>query len=364
MPSSSYKLAVLPGDGIGPEVVAEAVKVLQALAKRYDWQLDLQYGLIGGAAIEQHGVPFPEETKALAQSADAVLLGAVGTPKYDTIEPERRPEQGLLAIRKALGLYANLRPVTIFPSLADASALKREVLEGVDMLVVRELTGGLYFGQPKHRDANEAVDTMRYTRPEIERIARLAFESAQQRRKQLCSVDKANVLATSQLWREVVETVAKDYPDVSLSHMYVDNAAMQLVRQPAQFDVMLTENTFGDILSDEASMLTGSLGMLASASLGENGKALYEPSHGSAPDIAGQSKANPIATLLSVQLMLETTFKQPQAAIALKEAIADTLDSGYRTADLADASTPEHKILSTTAMGQHITDKLLALASA
>lgn len=354
--SQAFHLAVLAGDGIGPEVVAQALRVLKLLCKQAHIELKLSEGLLGACAIEKEGVPFPEATQALVLEADAVLLGAVGDPRYDNIEPALRPEQGLLQIRKAMGLHANLRPVTLFAPLAHASALKPEVLEGVDMLVVRELTGGLYFGQPKHRDANRAVDTLVYERYEIERIAKLGFALAQQRpRKQLCSVDKANVLASSQLWREVVEAVHADYPDVQLSHMYVDNAAMQLVRQPAQFDVMLTENTFGDILSDEASMLTGSLGMLASASLGDNNRALYEPSHGSAPDIAGQNKANPLATVLSVQLLLETSMKQPVLAQRLKQAIEATLEAGWRTADIADAKTPASHILSTVAMG----DKLL-----
>lgn len=361
----SLNLLVLPGDGIGPEVVAEGLKVLRAFCQRFNITLTLTEGDLGGVAVDRHGVPFPDSTRQAALAADAVLLGAVGGPKYDTLPPHLRPEQGLLQIRKAMGLYANLRPVKLFAPLLGASSLKPEVLEGVDLLVVRELTGGLYFGTPKEQHADWAVDTMTYTRAEIERIARLGFELAQARparngKKTLCSVDKANVLATSRLWREVVEGLAPSYPEVTVEHQYVDNAAMQLLLRPAQYNVLLTENTFGDILSDEASMLTGSLGMLASASLGQdehgNSKALYEPSHGSAPDIAGQNKANPIATILSVKLLIETTLGMPQQAALIDEAIELVLEAGTRTADIAGAGC---NIVSTTEMGDLIAQHLL-----
>jgi 3-isopropylmalate dehydrogenase len=357
------RLLLLAGDGIGPEVTAQAVRVLQYLSERFTFPLTIEEGLIGGVAYDAHGHPFPEATVEKAKACDVVLLGAVGHPKYDMLEPASlRPEQGLLQIRKTLGLYANLRPVKLFSCLKQASTLKPEVLEGVDMLVVRELTGGLYFGQPKERTADKAIDTLVYERHEIERIARLAFELARQRRKAVCSVDKANVLVSSQLWRDVVNAVHQDYPEVALTHQYVDNTAMQLIRQPAQYDVLLTENTFGDILSDEASMLTGSLGMLASASIGVEGKALYEPSHGSAPDIAGQDKANPIATLLSVVLMLQSSLNQPKGAQQLEAAIEFVLKTGWRTADLAEASTPPEKILGCSGMGDKVLEALKAMA--
>jgi 3-isopropylmalate dehydrogenase len=337
--SAVFKLAVLPGDGIGPEVIEAALTVFKELADKFQIKIALNYGLIGASALRESGCPLPAETLALAQASDAVLLGAVGHPEFDQIEPHLRPEQGLLQIRKGLGLFANLRPVKIFESMKNASTLKPEILTDIDMLVVRELTGGLYFGEPKWiaEDRQSALDSMVYQRYEIERIARLAFTLAMQRRKKVTSVDKANVLATSRLWREVVEAVHQDFPEVTLEHQYVDNAAMQLITRPNQYDVMLTENTFGDILSDEASMLTGSLGMLPSASLGEGGIALYEPSHGSAPDIAGQDKANPIATLLSLHAMLEMSLKQPDAAATLMRAIELTLNQNIRTPDIAQA---------------------------
>lgn len=349
------RIAVLPGDGIGPEVVRQGLKVLEAFAQRFGLAYLVGEGPIGGAAIDKHGVPLPPATLALAQDSHAVLLGAVGAPQYDTLDPAIRPERGLLQIRKALDLYANLRPVTLYPALLHTSTLKPEVLEGVDLLVVRELTGGLYFGEPKHRDQQHAVDTLAYHRNEIERIAHTAFQMAQQRRGQVCSVDKANVLVSSQLWREVVETVARQYPNVTLTHQYVDNAAMQLIRNPRQYDVLLTENTFGDILSDEASMLCGSLGMLASASLGTRGIALYEPSHGSAPDIAGQDKANPIATVLSIKLLLSTTAGMPEQAQAIDQAINQVLSQGYRTADIAESGST---VIGCNAMGDKLAEAL------
>jgi 3-isopropylmalate dehydrogenase len=352
------KIAVLPGDGIGPEVVAQGIKVLKAFEQKFGASFELEYAPIGGAGIESDGVPLPEKTLKLAQEADAVFMGSVGDFKYDTLDPKLRPEQGLLQIRKAMELYANLRPVKAYRALLYASTLKPEVLDGIDIMVVRELTGGLYFGQPKGREADRAVDTMVYTRSEIERIARVAFELARKRRKSVCSVDKANVLATSQLWRDVVEQVAKDYPDVALSHMYVDNAAMQLILNPKQFDVLLTENTFGDILSDEASMLTGSLGMLSSASLGVGNKALYEPSHGSAPQLAGLDKANPIATLMSLAMMLDLSFGFTQEAAQIETAIVQVLESGVRTEDIAES---QSTVVGTEEMGDRIASALLKL---
>jgi 3-isopropylmalate dehydrogenase len=356
--TKTYRLAVLPGDGIGPEVIAQGLRVLQAVGNSLGIAFEQTQGLIGGCAVDQTGTPLPPQTLALAQQSDAVLLGAVGGPQYDALPAEQRPEKGLLGIRKALGLYANLRPVCAYPALLNTSALKPEVLSGVDLMVVRELTGGLYFGEPRYRDADKAVDTLVYTRQEIERIAHQAFALARLRRAHLTSVDKANVLASSQLWREVVTQIAQQYPDVTLSHMLVDNAAMQLIRAPKAFDVLLTENMFGDILSDEASMLTGSLGMLPSASLGTSGISLYEPSHGSAPDIAGQDKANPIATILSVAMMLELSFDQPQAAQWIRQAVSQVLDQGLRTADIAENQTS----LGTKAMGDAILSALPALA--
>lgn len=367
MNAQQHTIAVLPGDGIGPEVVAEGIKVLKAFEKKFNVSFALNYAPIGGAGIESDGVPLPENTLKIAQAADAVFLGSVGDFKYDTLDPKIRPEQGLLQIRKAMGLYANLRPVTGYRCLEHVSTLKPEVIAGIDMMVVRELTGGLYFGQPKGREGHGAdekgFDTLVYSRFEIERIALVAFELAMSRRKQLCSVDKANVLASSQLWREVVMEVAQSYPDVEVSHMYVDNAAMQLVLKPSQFDVMLTENTFGDILSDEASMLTGSLGMLPSASLGAekaNGRrqALYEPCHGSAPQLAGQNKVNPIAQILSLAMMLEYSFGYQKEAAQIAQAVEQVLNAGYRTFDImGEGST----LLGTAELGDKIAEALLAL---
>ncbi|HEX4926511.1 MAG TPA: 3-isopropylmalate dehydrogenase [Burkholderiales bacterium] len=333
------KVAVLPGDGIGPEIVAQARRVLDAL------RLPIEYAeaLVGGAAYAAHGEPLPADTLQKAKAADAVLFGAVGDPRYDALPRAKRPEQAILGLRKALGLFANLRPAQVYPALADASALKSEVVAGLDILIVRELTGDIYFGEPKgiqQRDGErEGFDTMRYRESEIRRIARVAFDAARQRRRRVCSVDKANVLETSQLWREVVTQEAKTYPDIELSHMYVDNCAMQLVRHPKQFDVIVTGNLFGDILSDEASMLTGSIGMLPSASLDAQGKGLYEPIHGSAPDIAGRGVANPLATILSAAMMLRYSLKQPAAAGRIETAVARVLGEGLRTADIHAAGT-------------------------
>jgi 3-isopropylmalate dehydrogenase len=358
----SFRICLLPGDGIGPEITNEAVKVMQAIGELEDVAFDFHEALLGGIAIDRTGSPLPQGTLAEAHAADAVLLAAIGGPKWDTTDPTKpRPEQGLLGIRKELGLFANLRPVKIFAPLADASSLKPEALADVDMLIVRELTGGLYFGaRSRESDApgaatgggagRRAYDTMDYREYEIERIARVAFEAARGRGGKLHSVDKANVLESSRLWREVVHEVAADYPDVELLDQLVDNTAMQLVRAPAQFDVIVTENMFGDILSDEASMLTGSLGMLASASLG-TGTALYEPSHGSAPDIAGKGVANPLATLLSVELMFRHSLDMHDAADRLSAAIGAVLDEGYRTRDIADAATTADRIVGTVEMG-------------
>jgi 3-isopropylmalate dehydrogenase len=332
------KIAVLPGDGIGPEIVAQAVKVLQALSSD-GIKIEMEDAPIGGAGYDAAGDPLPAATLKLAQDADAVLLGAVGGWKYDALPRPMRPEQGLLRIRKELNLFANLRPALLYPELADASSLKPEVVSGLDIMIVRELTGDIYFGQPRgiHINANgerEGFNTMRYSESEIRRIAHVAFGIAGKRNRKVCSVDKANVLETTELWRLVMIEVAKDYPDVELSHMYVDNAAMQLVRAPKQFDVIVTGNIFGDILSDEASMLTGSIGMLPSASLDSNNKGMYEPSHGSAPDIAGQNIANPLATILSAAMMMRYTFNQEETAERIEGAVKQVLANGLRTADI------------------------------
>ncbi|MHB1678304.1 MAG: 3-isopropylmalate dehydrogenase [Sulfuriferula sp.] len=337
------KIAVLPGDGIGPEVIEQAVKVLQTLSGD-GMKMDLEYGAIGGAGYDAGGDPLPEATLVLARAADAVLLGAVGGYQYDTLPRPMRPEQGLLRIRKELNLFANLRPAQLYPELADASTLKPEVVSGLDLMIVRELTGDLYFGQPRgiHVNANgerEGYNTMRYAESEVRRVAHIGFQIAMKRSKKLCSVEKANVLETSELWREVVIETARQYPEVELSHMYVDNAAMQLVRNPKQFDVILTGNIFGDILSDEASMLTGSIGMLGSASLDENRKGMYEPIHGSAPDIAGQDLANPLATILSAAMMLRYTFGYDAVADRIENAVKTVIAQGLRTADIYTAGT-------------------------
>jgi 3-isopropylmalate dehydrogenase len=332
------KIAVLPGDGIGPEIVAEAVKVLKALA-RDGLKPEFQHAPVGGAAYDAAGDPLPEATLKAAKAAEAIVFGAVGGPRYDSLPRAKRPEQALLRLRKELNLFANLRPATVFPELADASTLRPEVLAGLDILILRELTGDIYFGQPRgirplEGGGREGYDTMRYSDAEIRRIAHAGFRVALKRRGKLCSVDKANVLETSQLWREVVTEVGREYPAVELSHMYVDNAAMQLLRDPRQFDVIVTGNMFGDILSDEASMLTGSIGMLPSASLDENDKGLYEPIHGSAPDIAGKDLANPLATVLSVAMMLRYSFANEDAAARIESAVRKVLARGYRTADI------------------------------
>lgn len=329
------KIAVLPGDGIGPEIVAQAVIVLKAL----NLDLEMTEAPIGGAGYEAAGDPLPDATLKLAKEADAVLLGAVGDWKYDKLERHLRPERGLLRIRKELNLFANLRPALLYPELADASTLKPEVVSGLDLMIIRELTGDIYFGQPRgistlENGEREGINTMRYNESEIRRIGRVAFDIAMKRNKKVCSVDKANVLETTELWRQVMIELSSEYPEVELSHMYVDNAAMQLVRAPKQFDVMVTGNIFGDILSDEASMLTGSIGMLPSASLDANNKGMYEPSHGSAPDIAGKDIANPLATILSAAMMLRYTFNDEANALKVENAVKKALAQGYRTADI------------------------------
>ena len=333
------KICVLPGDGIGPEITAQAVRVLNAL----DLKFEMEEALLGGCAVDATGNPYPEATQKLARQADAVLLGAVGGPQWDALPREQRPERGLLGIRKDLNLFAKLRPAILYPELANASTLKAEVVAGLDILIVRELTGDIYFGQPRgvREENGERVgfNTMVYSESEIRRIGHVAFQAAQKRNKKLCSVDKMNVLECTQLWRDIMIEVAKDYPDVELSHMLVDNAAMQLVKAPKQFDVMVTGNMFGDILSDEASMLTGSIGMLPSASLDDKNKGLYEPSHGSAPDIAGQGVANPLATILSAAMMLRYTFGLEEQALRIESAVKKVLAQGYRTGDIYERGT-------------------------
>lgn len=349
---SKKNILILPGDYIGPEIMAEAVKlleVLQAEGEAIKWS----FGHLGGAAYDAEGHPYPPSTQKAAREADAILMGAVGGPKYDSLPRAVRPEQGILGIRKDLGLFANLRPALAYEELAAASSFRPEIIAGLDILILRELTGDIYFGQPRGRRINaegaeEGYDTMHYSVPEIERIAHVAFQAARKRSKRLYSVDKENVLETSRLWREVMIRVGKDYPDVALSHMYVDNAAMQLVKNPKQFDVIVTGNIFGDILSDEASMLAGSIGMLPSASLDANNKGLYEPIHGSAPDIAGQGKANPLATILSVGMMFKYTFDRADIAERIDDAVRKVLRAGYRTGDIAQ---PGEKAIGTAAMG-------------
>jgi len=352
---STYKIAVLPGDGIGPEVIAEAVRVLRAVAKTCGASFEFEQALVGGAAIDATGRPLPPETLKLCQSSHAILFGSVGGPRWDKLPQEQRAERGLLALRKELDLYANLRPATCFPMLIDASPLKRSVVEGTDIMVIRELTGGLYFGEPRGRTAlagggERGVNTMVYTTAEIERVARVGFDVARKRRRRLASVDKANVLAVSQLWREVVSAVARDYPDVTLEHVLVDNCAMALVHKPTRFDTIVTENTFGDILSDEAAILAGSMGMLPSASIGGR-VGLYEPVHGTAPDIAGQGIANPIAAVLSAAMLLRYSLNMGPQADRIEAAVRTVLEQGHRTRDIA---TPGDKVLGTTAMGDLI----------
>ena len=361
--TKQYDICLLPGDGIGPEIIAEGVKVLNAVGAKYDTRFDCKESLIGGAAIDAEGEPLPAATLEAAKAADAVLLAAVGGPKWDTTDPGApRPEAGLLGIRKGLGLYTNLRPVQIFDALAGASTLKPEVIEGVDLMIVRELTGGLYFGKRERfydeegagtdgAKGQRAYDTLEYREYEVERIARQAFEAARKRRGKVTSVDKANVLETSRMWREIVHRIGEqEYPDVQIEDLLVDNTAMQLINRPADFDVVVTENMFGDILSDEAAQITGSLGMLASASLGDS-TALYEPSHGSAPDIAGKGIANPLAQILSVEMMLRYSFGMNEAADDIRRAVTEVLDEGWRTGDLKDAATPADKVVGCAGMG-------------
>jgi 3-isopropylmalate dehydrogenase len=352
----THKILILPGDGIGPEIVTEAVKLLDTLRQSGDLAVELEHAEVGGAGVDAKGSPLPEETLGLARDADAILLGAVGGPKWDSVERSLRPEQGLLRLRAALGVFANLRPALAYPPLAAASTLKAEVVSGLDLMIVRELTGGIYFGEPRglrtlDGGERQGFNTLVYSESEIERICRVAFELAMKRGRKVCSVDKSNVLDVSVLWREVAERVGGDYPEVALSHMYVDNAAMQLVREPLQFDVMVTGNMFGDILSDLASMLTGSIGMLPSASMDATGKGLYEPVHGSAPDIAGQSAANPLATILSVAMMLRYTLGAGELAQRIETAVASVLEQGLRTRDI---ESPGTRVVSTTEMGDAV----------
>ena len=343
MSSNVANVLVLPGDGIGPEIVTPTVEVLNRLCAKSDLALELEEGLLGGAAIDVTGAPLPDATLSAARAADAVLMGSIGGPKWDQIERELRPERGLLRLRSELGLFANLRPAILFPELADASTLRPEVVAGLDILIIRELTGGIYFGEPRGIDTTSTgerrgFNTLVYSESEIERIVRVACESARKRDGRVCSVDKANVLEVSELWREVASRVGEDYPDIEMTHMYVDNAAMQLVRDPKQFDVIVTGNMFGDILSDLASMLTGSIGMLPSASLDKDGKGLYEPIHGSAPDIAGENKANPLATILSCAMMLRYSLDRPDLADQVERAVSSVLGGGLRTADIVGAA--------------------------
>jgi 3-isopropylmalate dehydrogenase len=352
----SRNVLLLPGDGIGPEIVAEAEKVLHKINDNFRLNLEFETALVGGAAIDEHDTPLPDATLTKARAADAIILGAVGGPKWDGRPMASRPEKGLLGLRSGLELFANLRPAILYPQLASASSLKPEVVSGLDIMIVRELTGGIYFGQPRgvrklESGERQGYNTYAYTESEIRRIGRVAFEAAQQRGKKLCSVDKANVLEVTVLWREVMEDLRREYPDVELSHMYVDNAAMQLVRAPKQFDVIVTGNMFGDILSDEAAMLTGSIGMLPSASLNSENKGMYEPCHGSAPDIAGQGIANPLATIFSVAMMLRYSLNELKAANAIEAAVSKVLDQGLRTADIMSA---EGRRVSTREMGEAV----------
>ena len=353
-------ICLLPGDGIGPEIVAEAVKVLRAVEKKFGHSFTMTEALLGGAAIDAVGVPLPDATVEACKAADAVFLGAVGGPKWDTIDPAIRPERGLLGIRKALGLFANLRPATLFPELAGACLLRPDIsAKGLDLIVVRELTGGIYFGQPAGTEVRDGLrtgfNTMIYNEEEIARIGRVAFSTARKRRKKVCSVDKANVLAVSRVWREVMIEVGKEFPDVELTHLYVDNAAMQLVRDPSQFDVIVTENLFGDILSDEASQITGSIGMIPSSSMGDGTNGLYEPIHGSAPDIAGQDKANPIGTILATAMMLRYSFDMAAEADAIERAVDKTLRSGFRCGDIMQENC---QLVGCKAMGAEIRSRI------
>jgi len=357
---TTYEIYVLPGDGIGPEVMTPAEAVMHAAASKAGCTLNVSHGLVGGVAIDASGTPLPEETLNAAQAADAVLLGGVGGPQWDDLPMQSRPEKGLLGLRQGLGLFANLRPALLFAPLAQASSLKPELVADLDILIIRELTGGIYFGEPRGIEIRDnervGVNSLVYAEHEIQRIAKVGFELAQKRNGRLCSVDKANVLEVSQLWREVVDSLSKDYADVELSHMYVDNAGMQLVREPKQFDVLVTGNMFGDILSDVAAMLTGSLGMLPSASLAASGAGLYEPVHGTAPDIAGQDKANPLATILSVAMMYRYSLDQADAAQAIEDAVADVLAAGYRTQDIFSGG--QDILVGTVEMGERVLARL------
>ncbi|MFV0478538.1 MAG: 3-isopropylmalate dehydrogenase [Parahaliea sp.] len=352
----SKKILALPGDHIGPEVMTEGIRVLQQVDSHFQLDLSIEQALVGGAALDKTGVPLPEATLAAARESDAILLGAVGGPEWDNVKRHLRPERGLLGLRSELALFGNLRPAILYPQLADASSLKPELVAGLDILIVRELTGGIYFGEPRgirtlDNGERQGYNTYVYSESEIRRIAHLAFRLAQARNRRVCSVDKSNVLEVTVLWREVMEDVAGDYPDIELSHLYVDNAAMQLVRAPKQFDVMVTGNMFGDILSDAAAMLTGSIGMLPSASLDQQGRGMYEPCHGSAPDISGQGMANPLAMILSVAMMLRYTFARADAAEAIEQAVSAVLDEGLRTADIYSAGTTK---VSTREMGDAV----------
>lgn len=356
----SHRVLVLPGDGIGPEVMNETIAVIEQVNAALGIDMTLDHALLGGAAIDATGVPYPDETAAKARQADAIILGAVGGPKWDGLDRSIRPEKGLLGIRSDLQLFGNLRPAILYPQLAQASSLKPDLVAGLDLLIVRELTGGIYFGQPRGFDSTEdgqrrGFNTYVYTESEIKRVAHLAFDLARKRDRRVCSVDKANVLEATMLWREVMNEVAKEYPDVELSHMYVDNAAMQLIRAPKQFDVMVTGNMFGDILSDAAAMLTGSIGMLPSASLDQAGRGMYEPCHGSAPDIAGQGIANPLATILSAAMMYRYSLNEPTAADAIEQAVGRVLDQGIRTGDIAAGDEPK---VSTSEMGNAVREAL------
>lgn len=350
------RILVLGGDGIGPEIVEEALKLIRTLMSRGELQVQVEYGCFGGAAIDEVGVPLPDQTLAAARAVDGVLLGAIGGPKWERMERKLRPETGLLRLRAALGVFANLRPAVLYHQLVSASTLKPEIVSGLDLMIVRELTGGIYFGSPRgirrtDQGEREAINTLVYRESEITRICRVAFDIATQRKRRVCSVDKANVLEVSQLWREVAEEVSKDYPDVALTHMYIDNAAMQLVRAPKQFDVIVTSNLFGDILSDEAAMLTGSIGMLPSASLDAFGKGIYEPVHGSAPDIAGKQVANPLAAILSTAMMLRYSLGYPGLADRIERAVGQVLESGLRTPDIAS---PDSRVVGTAEMGNAV----------
>ena len=356
----NLKVLLLPGDGIGQEVTASAGRILEKVASMEHCKIELLQGQIGGSAIDAMGDPLPKQTLDLAKECDAILLGGVGGPKWDDLPTEKKPEKGLLRIRQELDLFANLRPALLFPSLVSASSLKPELVENLDILILRELTGGIYFGEPRgvelRNNERTGFNTLVYSEGEIDRIGRVAFELAQKRDRKLCSVDKANVLEVSQLWREVLNDLASDYPDVELSHMYVDNAAMQLVREPKQFDVIVTGNMFGDILSDVAAMLTGSLGMLPSASIASNGLGLYEPVHGTAPDIAGQDRANPLATILSVAMMCKYSLDLPEAAISIEKTVSQVLEKGYRTSDILSEDGQQH--VGCIEMGELVLERL------